>query len=71
MFFNRMQFSATDGVENLHVPAGTAEGDVAVIGTDVGGEDDIEFVANFDDAFSGLDVPDDHAARLAAASATA
>ena len=54
-----MQHLAGLGRVNLHDPLRAAEGDAFVIGADVGGEHGIEFLADFEHALAGRDVPDD------------
>ncbi len=43
--------------------AGPAQGDLAVVGADVGGQDDVVFLADLEDARPLLDVPGDRDAR--------
>ena len=71
MFLDGVDLLAGDGVPDLDVAAGSAEDHVAVIGRDVGAEDDVEFLADLDDAFTGLHVPGDDVAGLATAAAAA
>ena len=49
--------------------AGPAEGDLAVVGADVGRQDDVVFLADLEDARPLLDVPGDRDPGLAAAAA--
>ena len=63
-----LQFSGLGGVD-LHQAVGTAERDLGLVRTDVGGEDRIVFFADGGDAFAGFDVPKQDAAGLRPAAA--
>ena len=69
MLGDDVKLLARGDVVALHLLGVGAEGDLAMVGRDVGRHQLVELLADLGDALAGLDVPDDGVAELAAATA--
>ena len=70
MFFQFVNQATVLGGKNPDDFRGAAQSDQGLIGTDICGLHRVVLIAGFDDTAAGSDIPNDDAARLAAAPAT-
>src|SRR5205823_1731668 len=69
VFFDVVKFFAVGGGEDAQHFSGATEGDFLLIGGNVGGKDDVEFIADFGDTLAGGHIPDGDFAKLGALAA--